>query len=213
MFNFILIAVHFFSYFTTCLFYFIKDIKLFYRINAECEWNAVKLQKYRTDLLDIWSNALENSFTNIMVSSIFILFLPSHQVSYIKSILNIPLYIVLVDCLFYFIHKILHKVPCLYKYHKQHHSTKLVVAPNGLDADIYEHIFLNIGSIFIPYIILGFSNSFMVIYVCYASFSAASSHSGYKHSIRHNLHHQYTNVNYGTGFYIMDRLFGTFKST
>ena len=43
------------------------------------------------------------------------------------------------------------------------------------------------------------------------SISHSDSGSKYDNNI-HNIHHKYLKYNYGTGFYIMDRLFNSYKN-
>ncbi len=205
--RFLLFMIHFCSYFGTCLIFFIKDVLLF----SGTEWYEKKLQNYTDDIWNIWRNGIIDSLKNIPITLIICLYMPIKEISDLDSMTRIPIYIILVDLIFYISHRIFHAIPYLYKFHKEHHATKIIIAANGLDSHIIEHIFVNMASIFIPYIILGFSKSALYIYIAYASFSAASSHSGYKHSLLHNLHHKLNNVNYGTGLYIMDRIFDTIK--
>ena len=101
---------------------------------------------------------------------------------------------------------------------KTHHRGKVHVA-KSLDADLIEHLIGNLGSFIAPFILfhimdIPFNMIIYNIWVAIATLNTCVSHLGYKafgDKGVHNLHHKYLKCNYGTGFYILDRLLGTYK--
>ena len=110
------------------------------------------------------------------------------------------------------------KCPSISKYHKLHHSDIVSVA-KSLDADALEHLLCNLGSFLIGFYILSCLDIILNVYViCFwtmlATINTCSSHSsdiGPYDSGVHKKLHELLKYNYGTGFYIMDRLFGSYK--
>lgn len=190
-------------------------------IHMMCYWGMV--WKYDTNTSYSYVEASRNSLKNQIGCTLpsIILF---NQLSdmpvdthFLSSIFLIPLIIVVSDMYFFLSHYPLHKT-FLWKYHKTHHHGTVHVA-KSLDADLLEHLVGNLGSFIAPFIILNMMNiSFnMIIYniwVAIATINTCISHIGYKtlgDKGIHNLHHKYLKYNYGTGFYTLDRLVGTYK--
>jgi lathosterol oxidase len=121
------------------------------------------------------------------------------------------------DCYFYLTHRPLH-TKWLFKYHKAHHTGIIHVA-KSLDADALEHVFGNIGSFVSGILILWYFGHIInfytiCIWVGISTLSVCSSHSNLKCHFDdgvHQKHHKYIKYNYGNGFYICDRLMGTYK--
>jgi sterol desaturase/sphingolipid hydroxylase (fatty acid hydroxylase superfamily) len=186
-----------------------------------CYWGMV--WKYDTNTSYSYIEASRNSLKNQIGCTLpsIILFNQLSDMSvdthFLSSIFLIPFIIVVSDVYFFLSHYPLHKT-FLWKYHKTHHHGTVHVA-KSLDADLLEHLFGNLGSFIAPFIVLNIMNiSFNVIiyniWVAIATINTCISHIGYKtlgDKGIHNLHHKYLKYNYGTGFYILDRLVGTYK--
>jgi sterol desaturase/sphingolipid hydroxylase (fatty acid hydroxylase superfamily) len=208
-FNLLLGASHILSYFIFLGYYFHKDLDAFSR--GIQYWEQVKLQKYTPKIWKVWSEGLIKSTINVCITCTIMQFTKfDNKAITITEILKLPMYVLLIDLYLFIVHKLLH-TPFLYKYHKQHHISNLVAASSVFDADVVEHIILNVGSFFIPYFILGWPNIFVLIGLLYITRSSISSHAGYNGSKHHNKHHQLLAVNFGAGLYFWDKIFGTFE--
>lgn len=163
-------------------------------------------------------NSLKNQFL-ITLPTIYIAlkYYPMVNNGIIGSIACLPLLVITGDIYFYTLHRLMH-TRYLWPYHKFHHSDIVSVA-KSLDADALEHLVCNLGSFVIGFYILSRLDIILNMYViCFwtmvASINTCGSHSSggapYDSGI-HRLHHMKLTNNYGTGFYIMDRLFGSYK--
>jgi len=186
-----------------------------------CYWGMVV--KYdtsnRKDFFKASVNSLKNQLFCTLPSSF--LFFNYYTVNYensIASALIFPLFIVLGDIYFFLTHYPLHNT-FLWKYHKTHHNGNVHVA-KSLDADLIEHFIGNLGSFIFPFLVIRYFNFVINVYVFYlwvafATISTCISHLGFKDlgdNGIHHLHHKYLKCNFGTGFYIMDRIVGTYRN-
>ena len=77
-----------------------------------------------------------------------------------------------------------------------------------------EMIFVNVGSMMAGPVLLASHPCIWGLWGIIATTSVALSHSGYVPeyggSVEHDLHHQRFDVNYGIGFCLGDRLFGSY---
>jgi sterol desaturase/sphingolipid hydroxylase (fatty acid hydroxylase superfamily) len=131
--------------------------------------------------------------------------------------------VVVVDLSRYLQHRLLHRVPWLWRLHRLHHdSTRLTVWKGGR-AHVVERIMQSM-CMFLPVLLLGFSADVVVWSMAIHSFLGSIAHSnidirlGVVGSIingpeQHRLHHSMNldegNSNLGSAFVIFDRLFGT----
>lgn len=131
--------------------------------------------------------------------------------------------VVVVDLSRYLQHRLLHRVPWLWRLHRLHHdSTRLTVWKGGR-AHVVERIMQSM-CMFLPVLLLGFSADVVVWSMAIHSFLGSIAHSnidirlGVVGSIingpeQHRLHHSMDldegNSNLGSAFVIFDRLFGT----
>ena len=209
--KFYLLHYMFTSYWTCVLLYNLQD-NYIYLTN---QWNIYKLQGYKDDIWKIWFQDTCISFKNTIYTYIILYFIPVYTNSNIfsyKDIYLFLLYILCIDLYFYMVHRLCHLNRWIYKHiHKHHHLTHLTVASSGFSSSLIEHIFINCASVYIPHLLLRGSYPLLVIIMILGGYSSASSHSGYKTSLYHNIHHQLLYYNYGNGLYIWDRIFGTFK--
>jgi len=191
-------------------------------IHIACYWGMVWKYDNESDpksFREAARNSLKNQLCCTLPSTIlFYKFTNmSPEISLFSSILLIPFIIIISDVYFFLTHYPLHKT-FLWKYHKTHHRGKVHVA-KSLDADLVEHFIGNLGSFISPFIIFNwleipFNLTIFNIWVAISTLNTCVSHMGYEafgdKSI-HHLHHKYLKYNYGTGFYILDRLLGTYK--
>ena len=193
---------------------------ILFLIHITCYWGMV----YTYD--DISSNdfsiAVKNSIKNqffITLPTIFILlnYYPVTYDNFLISFGGIPILIITGDIYFYLSHRPLHS-KLLWRFHKTHHKGKVCIA-KSLDADILEHLIGNLGSFAIGIILLHYLGFIFHIYILYlwvaiSTINTCISHSNgnapYDNGI-HNIHHKFLKCNYGTGFYILDRLLGSYK--
>jgi sterol desaturase/sphingolipid hydroxylase (fatty acid hydroxylase superfamily) len=128
------------------------------------------------------------------------------------QLLHIPAYVIISDFVFYVIHRLLHTSK-LYKIHKIHHRFTRPMALASIYSHPLEIFFGNIVPLFVPIVI--FNSSFPILYAWtfLITFETTySAHSGIKNrgGEGHDLHHKLFNFNYGSGFLIFDKLFGTY---
>lgn len=164
-------------------------------------------------------NSIKNQFTITLPSLIlFYYYYPIQYDNLLSSFLYYPILIIIGDCYFYLSHRPLH-TKLLYKYHQTHH-TGIIHVSKSLDADCIEHIFGNIGSFIIGVLLLQHHGLILNIYAFniwlgISTFNVCLSHSNgqnkYDDKIHYN-HHKYLNCNYGTGFYLLDKIMGSYKT-
>jgi sterol desaturase/sphingolipid hydroxylase (fatty acid hydroxylase superfamily) len=124
-------------------------------------------------------------------------------------------YISITGIYFYFVHRALH-IPSLYKYHKKHHEYIHPFALTGLYCSIFEMIFLNFTSLYIPSKFIYLTKHEMIFICLLFSFNILKGHSGFKKgflsNIDHENHHIYKTSNYCVlPFNILDKIFSTYK--
>lgn len=132
-----------------------------------------------------------------------------------KEFTYILLWIISDEILFFFCHKTLHN-KYIYKYiHKYHHKYKITNSLTSFYAHPIDQTIVNICFLFVPFIMLYYSNIKISIFCIYffileASITFINSH----HTIKDNenldnlIHHKKINYNYGN-FYLLDKLYGT----
>jgi len=162
--------------------------------------------------------SLKNQLTTTLPLSILLfMYYPIEYENLLLSIAFLPFIIIMSDIYFYCTHRPLHTA-LLWHYHKSHHRNKVIVS-KSLDADMIEHIISNLGSFIVGFLVFQYFGFIFNIYIYHtwvvvSTVSTCSSHSGKKImgdiGVHHN-HHKYLNCNYGTGFYIVDRIMGTYR--
>lgn len=101
------------------------------------------------------------------------------------------------------------------KIHKMHHKFFLPIPRSAFFAHPIENIISNAGTLFVPLYICPLPYSLTLAWAAIALTSGIRSHSGNNYEKekpfiqnKHDYHHIYNNVEYGTGF-LMDYLFRT----
>ena len=142
-------------------------------------------------------------------------------------LLSIPVYMLLWDFHFYWLHLCLHMEPIYSLSHANHHAFKPPVAWSGIAIDPIEQLFSGIGPYLLPMLLplpfFGYLPFHLptvyfinICLVAWAAFLHSSSTGAgnwlFMGPIFHNRHHatgRLRNGNYGAIFKVYDRLFGT----
>ena len=115
--------------------------------------------------------------------------------------------VVLVDVLFYPLHRIFH-IKFLYKFfHKTHHEFKHPIGAAALYSGRLEYCLCNITPPLLAPMLVGCDEYVLTIWVCMATVNTVMAHA--QISGQHRVHHDIFGKNYGVGLMLMDRLFGT----
>lgn len=119
--------------------------------------------------------------------------------------------VLLVELFFFSSHRLLHAA--FWSIHKQHHEYKAPIALAAIYAHPLEVFFGNTLAVMGPAFLCSFHAYSWYLGIIIGFFSTQSSHSGYNiEGPVHDLHHQFTNYNYGT-LGILDRVFGCYISS
>jgi sterol desaturase/sphingolipid hydroxylase (fatty acid hydroxylase superfamily) len=131
---------------------------------------------------------------------------------------------VLTDFVQYWVHRIFHRVPFLWRFHAVHHSAQTLDWLAGSRMHLLEVVCLR-GFTVIPMYVLGFSQPALYAYLVVVYLYATYVHSNLKFDIEwlkpfivtprfHHWHHgiekEAVDVNFAVHFPLFDRLFGTY---
>ena len=176
--------------------------------------------------------------SSIMVQSLtFMSLAPSHYVAgnfdlaAVQSIVaSQPLWLqffevmLLTDLVQYWLHRVFHKVPFLWRFHAIHHSAQSLDWLAGSRMHFIEIIFLRSLTI-IPMNVLGYEQSVIYAYLIVVYLYSTYIHSNVKfdieclkpfivtprfHHWHHGLEREAIDVNFAIHFPLFDRLFGTY---
>ena len=193
------------------LIYWLYSYYILYKYNVD--------KKYYIPSKEVLFNVL----TNQIFGSLFFYFFNLYAIN--KPIDNINLFeisVILIDILilsliqsiyFYILHRLFH-TKFLYKHiHYLHHKNYITVPYSAMNCDIIEHIFINIMSVLIGTKLWLCHQNSVIIWVWLSTYSSVNTHSNIIRQdkpVKHDLHHLFKNVNYGSGYKFMDKLFGTY---
>ena len=119
--------------------------------------------------------------------------------------------VLLVDILFYPLHRLFH-TKYLYKYfHKTHHEFKDPVGAAALYSGRLEYCLVNILPPLLAPVLVGCDRYALTIWVSVATANTVIAHA--QDGGQHKVHHDAFGKNYGVGLMLMDRLFGTLASS
>ena len=213
-----LIYIHIFTYWIVSLFFLILDY-ICYKTNI---LDKYKINKITENYWKYCYDSMKGSLINQIFTTLPILMYIDNSNIILYNEFNITIefckilfYISCVDIWFFTFHYLFHKIPFLYKnIHKFHHRESIPAAVSALDAHIIEHLIINIGSILIGPILCPGYYLTIYLYIFLATANSCISHSGYNNifaGIEHNIHHKFSKYNYGTGLYLLDKIFKTYK--
>ena len=142
-----------------------------------------------------------------------------------KSLIMVLCSIVLVDGVYYFFHRLFHKIPLLWEFHSVHHSDDHFNLSTSFRISILEHV--TILFFFAPLLFIGV-NPFAIFeavyflglyqFITHSSYITFPSWLGYllvtpqSHRVHHSQNAIHYNKNFGGIFSIWDRVFGTYHS-
>jgi len=128
------------------------------------------------------------------------------------------------DIVQYWVHRVFHMVPWLWKFHAVHHSTDAMDWLAGSRLHIVEQTVTRASS-FLPVYILGFSEVPMYAYIVFITFHATFIHANVRwdygpfrwllatpkfHHWHHAIEREAIDKNFAVHFPVLDLLFGTF---
>jgi sterol desaturase/sphingolipid hydroxylase (fatty acid hydroxylase superfamily) len=130
----------------------------------------------------------------------------------------------LTDLMQYWVHRLFHRLPWLWKFHAVHHSAKVMDWLASSRMHLVEIVLLR-GLTVIPMYVLGFSNPALYMYLVFVFFLSAMVHSNMRIKFRildrlivtprfHHWHHgiekEAVDVNFAVHYPFLDRIFGTY---
>ncbi len=125
-----------------------------------------------------------------------------------NAIWQFPVMFVMSDVIFYHFHRLFH-LPGMFQYHKKHHVWSRPLGMLALYADAAEHCIVNTVPPLLAAMLVKADFGCLLIWISLISVHTVISHSS---EGEHYLHHRDRKVNFGTGFKICDRLYGTYKA-
>lgn len=152
-------------------------------------------------------SAFLNSVFNFIILAFISIFIPPIPTSE-SNIFPFISWILLSEVFFTILHRILH-TKYLYSYHKQHHLNNPSYTTSSFDASILEFLIGNIATGIIPAYIIPGNIIAQLFYVIVVVYNVVLSHC---QEGPHIIHHKKFNCNYGQGLYLLDRIFGTYRS-
>lgn len=131
--------------------------------------------------------------------------LPSASIS---DFVSVPLAIFSTSAVTYYVHRMMHTIPFMKRWHMEHHSWVQVKPIDTFDCHPMEHLLLNVGPLLVS--MMYFQVSFIPfrILLHLAILSSVLAHFG--SNGKHQLHHTNMNVNFGLGLQMFDRMHGTY---
>jgi sterol desaturase/sphingolipid hydroxylase (fatty acid hydroxylase superfamily) len=147
-----------------------------------------------------------------------------HWVGSLPFLVQFVAIMFLTDLVQYWVHRMFHRVPWLWRFHAVHHSARSMDWMAGARMHFLEIIVLRSATV-IPMFVLGFSetamNSYILLVYLYSTFVHANLNWRFPfiervlvtprfHHWHHGLEREAIDVNFAVHFPILDRLFGTY---
>lgn len=154
------------------------------------------------------SVAFYRSNCNFFILYCISLYVPYHlPTTKSNAIYVLIMWIILADVIFTLTHVLLH-TKYFYWLHKQHHTNNPTFSTSTFDSHIVEYLLGNVSTGLIPMLLVPGSDNTKIIWLICANVNTIAGHHM---DGPHMVHHKLLNYNYGQGFYIWDRIFGTYK--
>ena len=134
--------------------------------------------------------------------------------------------VLVADLAEYAAHRLLHRVPFLWRFHAVHHSVKALDWIAGSRAHFVDDLIVR-GAVLLPIVVLGFSQAVIAAYLVFATLHATWTHCNFGPTSEwlekvlvlprhHHWHHasekEAIDKNYAIHFPWIDRIFGTYYS-
>lgn len=177
--------------------------------------NALLLRLLAGGALLLWSSRIENQAWGLL-----------RQLELTPAV-NIAVSFILLDLIYYSIHRLNHRLPFLWRFHRAHHSDLEVDVTTGFRFHVGE-VLLGTSSKMVSVLALGISPVGVMVFEMALLMAAQFQHSNIAlpavierwlrigivtppmHIIHHSLRVSEQNSNYGTLFSWWDRLFGSY---
>jgi sterol desaturase/sphingolipid hydroxylase (fatty acid hydroxylase superfamily) len=179
--------------------------------------NALVLRLIAGGALLLWSSRIETQAWGLL-----------HHLQ-LSRVANLAVSVILLDLIYYSIHRLNHRIPFLWRFHRAHHSDLEVDVTTGLRFHIGEVLMSTSGKV-LSVLALGVSPLGVLISEMALLMSAQFQHINIAlpavierflrvgvvtppmHIVHHSLRLSEQNSNYGTLFSWWDRLFGSYMS-
>jgi len=144
-------------------------------------------------------------------------------VSQLPFPIALVLIVLLADVIQYWVHRLYHEVPLLWRFHAVHHSAKTLDWLSGSRQHLLE-LFLTRTCLLAPFVVLGFSPMVVNTFIVIGGLQAVFNHSNIdarlgwlsKILVTPNFHHWHHSIdpeamgrNFAAHFSFLDRIFGT----
>ena len=177
--------------------------------------NALVLRLLAGGALLLWSSRIENQAGGLL-----------RQLELTPAV-NIAISVILLDLIYYSIHRLNHRLPFLWRFHRAHHSDLEVDVTTGFRFHVGE-VLLSTSSKMVSVLVLGISPLGVMIFEMALLMAAQFQHSNIAlpavierwlrigivtppmHIVHHSLRWSEQSSNYGTLFSWWDRLFGSY---
>jgi len=134
--------------------------------------------------------------------------------------------VLIADLAEYGAHRLVHRVPFLWRFHAVHHSAKSLDWIAGSRAHFVDDVIIR-GAVLLPIVVLGFSQSILAAYLVFVTLHATWTHCNFgptsawletflvlprHHHWHHATEREAIDKNYAIHFPWIDRIFGTYYS-
>ena len=173
-----------------------------------------------------YAEALGTAFGSCILGSLwssgyvmqFFLDPAKHELSAFEAVWKAIFVVLTMDCLFYWIHRALHEIPFLRRFHAHHHKRMAShTCWGGLDEDLSETMLI-FGWLNAPFLFVSVTPGFVLAYVLAGSCQTALMHGTKDYGFPprplvdtafHFQHHANPTKNYGGALVLWDAVMGT----
>jgi lathosterol oxidase len=139
-------------------------------------------------------------------------------------LVQFALAVLIADLAEYAAHRLVHRVPFLWRFHAVHHSSKSLDWIAGSRAHFVDDLIIR-GAVLLPIVVLGFSQSILAAYLVFVTLHATWTHCNFgptsawlekflvlprHHHWHHAIEKDAIDKNYAIHFPWIDKIFGTF---